>query len=103
MSREITYDFEWDAAKALANVQKHGVTFDQAATVFLDPLALTVHDAGHSQNEERWFTLGHDGGGTLLAIAHTYETAEHETARIRIISARRATQRERRSYEDEPR
>ena len=103
MSREITYDFEWDAAKALANVQKHGVTFDQAATVFLDPLALTVHDAEHSRHEERWFTLGHDGSGMLLAIAHTYETTEQETARIRIISARRATQRERQFYEDEPR
>ena len=53
MSAEIVYDFEWDAAKAIANADKHKVTFDRAATVFLDALALTVFDAVHSQSEER--------------------------------------------------
>ncbi len=57
MSTQIVYDFEWDAAKALSNVAKHGVTFDQAATVFRDALAITVYDEVHSQTEERWFTL----------------------------------------------
>jgi uncharacterized protein len=50
MSRKLVYDFEWDITKALANVSKHGVTFDQAATVFLDALALTVYDKVHSQD-----------------------------------------------------
>ncbi len=68
MTQDITYDFEWDAVKALSNVHKHGVTFDQAATVFLDALSLTVFDARHSQYEERWFTLGFDRGGKLLAV-----------------------------------
>lgn len=103
MSAEIVYDFEWDAAKALANVAKHGVTFDRAATVFRDALALTVFDAAHSQSEERWFTLGHDAGGALLAVAHTYQAIGPTRARVRLISARAATQRERRFYEDEPR
>ncbi len=53
MSQEVAYEFEWDAAKALSNARKHGVTFDQAATVFLDALALTVFDTEHSQQEER--------------------------------------------------
>lgn len=58
MDARIVFDFEWDAAKALTNKAKHGVTFDQAATVFLDALALTVYDEAHSKFEERWFTLG---------------------------------------------
>ena len=103
MSTEIVYDFEWDAAKALSNVAKHGVTFDQAATVFRDVLALTVFDSAHSQSEERWFTLGHDASGALLAVVHTYQATGPTRARVRIISAREATPRERRFYEDEPR
>lgn len=102
MSTQIVYDFEWDAAKALSNVAKLGVTFDQAATVFRDALAITVYDEVHSQTEERWFTLGHDADGALLAVAHTYRTTGPNSARVRIISARAATQRERRFYEDEP-
>lgn len=103
MSQEVAYDFEWDAAKALSNARKHGVTFDQAATVFLDALALTVFDAEHSQQEERWFTLGLDANGALLAVAHTFQTATPERIRVRLISARPSTRRERQFYEDEPR
>jgi uncharacterized protein len=65
MSEVIAVDYEWDNAKALANVVKHAVTFDQAATVFLDSLALTVFDSAHSGYEERWFTLGHAAGGAF--------------------------------------
>jgi len=72
MNQETVYDFQWDAAKALNNARKHDVTFDQAATVFLDALALTVYDEANSQNEERWFTLGYDANDRLLAVAHTY-------------------------------
>lgn len=100
---DLAYQFEWDAAKAIANMQKHGVTFEQAATVLLDALALTVYDEAHSQHEERWFTLGHDANGVLLAVAHTYEAMGTTSLRVRIISAREATARERRSYENEPR
>lgn len=102
MSQDIVYDFEWDPAKALLNKRDHRITFDQAATVFLDPLALTVYDATSSQDEERWFTLGCDSGGKLLAVAHTYQETDLGRARVRLISARKATKRERRSYEEEP-
>jgi uncharacterized DUF497 family protein len=102
MNSETVYDFQWDPAKALYNARKHGVTFDAAATVFLDALALTVYDEVHSQNEGRWFTLGYDAGGRLLAVAHTYEATGPTNVRVRIISARTATRRERRSYEEEP-
>jgi uncharacterized DUF497 family protein len=102
MRPETIYDFEWDPSKALYNARKHGVTFDQAATVFLDASALTVYDEANSQNEDRWFTLGHDTSGRLLAVAHTYDVSAPTNIRVRIISARKATRRERRSYEHEP-
>jgi hypothetical protein len=63
MNPEAVYDFQWNPTKALYNARKHGVTFDQAATVFLDAFALTVHDEANSQNEDRWFTLGYDASG----------------------------------------
>lgn len=96
-------DVTWDLAKALSNLAKHGVSFDQAATVLLDPLALTVFDAEHSQAEERWFTLGTASEGKLLAVSHTYQPASALQVKVRIISAREATRRERQQYEDEPR
>ena len=97
------FDFEWDLVKALSNLAKHGVSFEQAATVFLDPLALTVYDRAHSTEEERWFTIGQTPDGALLAIAHTYQATGPARARIRLISARSATRRERNTYENEPR
>jgi len=102
MNRSSVYDFHWDPAKARMNVRDHLVTFQQAATVFLDALAMTVYDKENSYDEERWFTLGLDSKGTLLAVAHTYEIVGPLNVRIRIISARKATRRERRSYEDKP-
>jgi uncharacterized DUF497 family protein len=85
-----------------APLRKHDVTFDQTATVLLDALALTIYDQVNSHDKERWFTLGLDANGRLLAVAHTYEITG-ANVRVRIISARKATKRERRSYEDEPR
>jgi uncharacterized protein len=102
MSRETVYDFQWDPAKALSNARKHDVTFEQAATVFLDALALTVYDEENSHDEERWFTLGLDSKGVLVAVAHTYDITGPLNVRVRIISARKATNRERRCYENEP-
>jgi uncharacterized DUF497 family protein len=96
-------DVTWDAAKAQANITKHGVTFAQAATVLLDPLALTVFDADHSETEDRWFTLGMSSDGKLLAVAHTYQPSGPDRMRVRIISAREAKRRERKQYENEPR
>ena len=88
-----------DAPPAARGVRRR---IDQAATVFLDALALTVYDPTSSQEEDRSFTLGCDAGGMLLAVAHTYEETEPGRARIRIISAREATRHERRNYEEEP-
>jgi uncharacterized protein len=101
--RSAVLEFTWDAAKAAANLAKHGVAFARAATVFSDALALTVFDTEHSEYEERWFILGMDSTGNLLAVSHTFTAIGPASARVRIISARGATRNERRQYEDEPR
>ena len=80
-----------------------GVTFAQAATVLLDPLALTVFDATHSEAEELWFTLGMSGEQRLLVISHTFQPIGPTSVTVRIIAAREATRRERQQYENEPR
>jgi uncharacterized DUF497 family protein len=86
--------FEWDAAKAAGNLSKHGVSFEEAATAFGDPLSLTVDDLDHSADEFRFITVGSSAGGRVLVIVHT----DRENV-IRLISARLATRRERRNYE----
>ena len=88
-------DFEWDQDKAERTVLKHGVSFAEAATVFGDPLAVTYPDPDHSAKEERYITIGHSRSGTLLIVAHT-ERGEN----VRIITARKATRRERHTYEN---
>lgn len=102
-SNALQLDTTWDPDKAQTNTVKHGVTFVQAATVLLDPLALTVFDAAHSASEERWFTLGLSSDGKLLAVSHTYQHTGPIHVSVRIISAREATRRERQQYENEPR
>lgn len=87
-------EFEWDQNKAVKNIAKHGVSFDEAATVFGDPLAVTYFDPDHSDDEDRFLTFGYSRNGVLLVVSHT----DREDA-TRIISARRATRRERKIYE----
>jgi uncharacterized DUF497 family protein len=86
--------FEWDREKARANLSKHGVSFEEAMQAFLDPLSVTILDPDHSEGEDRFVLLGESRSGRLLVVVHT----ERGTA-IRVISARRATRRERRAYE----
>ena len=78
------------------------MTFTQAASVLLDALALTVFDSAHSNFEERWFTLGASSDGKPLAVSHTYQHTEPTNVRVRIISAREATRRERQQDMNEP-
>ena len=98
------YHFDWDASKARSNQRKHDVSFQLATTVFRDPLALTIYDDEHSENEERWVTLGRAGNGRTLVVVHTSAQADEPAAiRTRIISARKADRDEIRDYEDTPR
>ena len=93
------YDFVWDPAKAKQNLQKHGVSFERAASVFLDPNALTVFDTEHSGDEDRWITLGVDKQGVTLVVCHTFREMDEQTASVRIITSRKATKIERKQYE----
>lgn len=95
-----TYRFDWDPAKALANRGRHGVSFELAATVLRDPLAVSVYDVAHSETDERWITVGQAENGQLLVVVHTFDEIDAENAHVRLISARKATSHERRQYED---
>lgn len=95
------YNFEWDPEKAKQNLQKHKVAFDNAAEVFLDPLAISIFDEGHSIDEERWVTMGRDKRGMMLVVMHTFTIHGRDTRKIRIISARRATRKETKQHEGE--
>ena len=91
----MSYIFEWDPKKAEPNARKHGVTFDEASTVFGDPLGLLMPDPDHSLDEERYLVLGMSNEQRLLVVAFA-----ERRLRTRLISARRATPRERRRYEE---
>ena len=91
--------FDWDPRKAAANLAKHRVSFDEAMTVFRDPLALTIFDPDHSQTEERWITLGLSMMAKLLLVVHTHVEITRDETLIRIISARRPSRHEERQYE----
>ncbi|HMA81743.1 MAG TPA: BrnT family toxin, partial [Candidatus Binatia bacterium] len=92
------YHFEWDPAKARQNAGKHRITFERGATVFKDPNALSLFDEEHSDEEERWITLGLDGTGVLLVISHTFDEEAENLARIRLVSVRKATKNEKKQY-----
>ena len=87
--------FEWDRAKAKANRRKHGITFEEAASVFADPDAIVEYDARHSMVEDRWRLIGLSSRRRILAVVYT---RRHEA--FRIISARRASKAESRRYAD---
>ena len=87
-------EFEWNPDKAALNLEKHGVSFQEAATVFSDPLSMTFPDPDHSIGESRYVIIGLSRFGQLLVVAHT----DRET-KVRIINARKATRQERRFYE----
>lgn len=88
-------EFEWDEEKNASNIQKHGISFEEAATVFGDPLSDTFDDPIHSAGERRFLTFGTSSQGRLLVVAH----ADRDD-RVRIVSARAMTGRERMSYEE---
>jgi uncharacterized protein len=92
----VAYEFEWDPTKAAANRRKHGVSFEEAATAFGDPLSLLLPDPDHSLGEERYLVLGRSDKGRLLVVAFV-----ERPPRTRLISARLATRRERQRYEED--
>jgi uncharacterized DUF497 family protein len=90
----LDYDFGWDPKKAAGNRKKHRAAFEQAATVFKDPRALSIYDAQHSATEDRWITLGISESSGLLVVHHTFQETDANSVRIRIYSSRKATKGE---------
>jgi uncharacterized protein len=90
-----TLRFEWDERKAAANVKKHGVSFEEAKSVFVDEQAKLIDDPDHSEDEDRFVLLGVSSALRLLLVCHCYRSEGHV---IRIISARKATAKESKSY-----
>jgi uncharacterized protein len=92
-------EFDWDPVKAASNVVKHEVSFDEAMTIFQDPLALSRPDDGVGSSEERWVTVGLSRLTRLLLVVHTHVELGRNRVYIRIISARKPTKKEKRQYE----
>ena len=90
--------FEWDPNKAKSNIKKHGVSFDEAVTVFYDPFSATFYDPDHSVKEHRFITVGYSSKPRLLVVLHT-----ERGKNTRIISARTATNHERKKHEKQNR
>jgi len=88
--------FEWDRRKAKINLHKHGISFEEAQTVFTDPLAITLSDPAHSEDEERFIDIGMSDNRRVLVVGYT-----ERGTRIRLINVRRASARERKQYEEE--
>jgi len=91
--------FEWDRDKEKANKSKHKVTFMEACYVFTDKYMLTLYDEEHSENEDRWVTIGETLNSRILVVIHTYRKAKGRES-VRIISARKATKREEKQYSE---
>jgi uncharacterized DUF497 family protein len=97
---KLRYTFEWDPIKAKENLRKHGISFERAAELFLDPLAVSMLDEEHSEAEERWVSIGRDSHGRVLVLVHTFSDVSAQEWKVRMISVRKATKREVRQYED---
>lgn len=92
--------FEWDTKKAKANLKKHKVSFEEAKTIFNDPLVITFSDEEHSEDEERFISIGLSTFNRILLAVHTERELAEDVLIIRIISCRKATTLERREYEE---
>ena len=88
-------EFEWDPDKAELNLSKHGVSFYEATTIFGDPMSLTIYDPDHSEDEDRYITMGESADRNILIVSHT-----DRDDRIRVIIARQATRREKKAFEN---
>ena len=94
----INYNFEWDLKKASENRDKHGVAFEEAAEVFKDSNAISIFDPDHSETEDRWITMGISERGRMLIVVHTFREESEDSVTIRIISSRKATKQETKTY-----
>ena len=92
------YEFEWDPEKAKGNLRKHGIAFEEPATVFLDSRAVSVYDTGHGAGEDRWTTLGLASTGRVLVVCHAFREVRRNRPVVRMFSSRKAARKERKAY-----
>lgn len=98
--KALEYNFDWNLEKERLNIKKHGVNFRKASTIFRDPYQLSIYDEEHSDYEDRWITIGIDESSVLRVVIHTFEQIDEFNCHIRIISARKATNQERKEYQN---
>jgi uncharacterized protein len=96
----LRYQFDWDPEKEKQNIRKHRVSFRRAAMIFHDPNQLSLFDDAHSDDEDRWITIGIDANSILRTVVHTYKQLDEKRYVIRIISARKATLSESKQYKE---
>jgi len=96
----MNYNFEWDVNKARTNLSKHKISFEGATSVFRDEKAISISDEEHSDDEERWLTIGMDEVTRTLVVIHTYITVDENNCNIRLFSARKATKKEQQIYRE---
>jgi uncharacterized DUF497 family protein len=96
----LNYNFEWDPNKAKSNLKKHKISFENATMVFKDQNAISVFDDEHSVSEDRWITIGLDSQTKTLVVIHTFITIDKDNCNIRMISARKATKKEKQIYKE---
>ena len=96
----MNYNFEWDPNKAKTNLKKHKISFENATIVFKDPNAISIFDDEHSGLEDRWVTIGLDSQTKTLVVIHTFISIDKDNCNIRMISARKATKKEKRIYKE---
>jgi uncharacterized DUF497 family protein len=96
----MNYNFEWDRNKARTNLVKHKISFEGATSVFKDERAISISDDKHSDEEERWLTIGMDEVTRTLVVIHTYISLDKNNCNIRLISARKATRKEQQMYKE---
>jgi len=96
----MNYNFEWDVNKARTNLSKHKISFEGATSVFRDENAISISDEEHSDDEERWLTIGMDEVTRTLVVIHTYISIDENSCNIRLISARKATKKEQQIYKE---
>jgi len=94
----MNYNFEWDSNKARTNLSKHKISFESATSVFRDEQAISISDEEHSEEEERWLTIGMDEVTRTLVVIHTFISLDKNNCNIRLISARKATKKEQEIY-----
>ena len=96
---KLEYNFEWNPKKAKLNIPKHGISFNEAATVFKDSNMVSIYDEGHSFYEDRWISIGLSEMGKLIVVCHTFIDIDKQNILIRVFSARKAIKTEKKQYE----